>query len=184
MSRPEKDEILEAVLARTAPPRSTRRFALGGFLAACGVAALLFMLRPGSIRRGELVARGTAVSSPNFTPFCTAGSICRSGARLAFQVEGAGRRYFAAYARRPDGAIVWYFPSEPDGVSRDLAARPASGGVLSEGIQLSDDHPPGRYEVFGVFSTRPLTRDEIKASTTGDRGVESIALVKKELSIR
>ncbi len=49
---------------------------------------------------------------------------------------------FAAYAERPSGDRVWYFPTL-DGHMPEVPSRPHD--IVSEGIRLGDEHVPGPY---------------------------------------
>jgi hypothetical protein len=102
----------------------------------------------------EFTARGGSQAFAAFTPVQTDG-------KLLFDVHGTtGYRYFAAFSRRADGTILWYFPT-PDGTSVDLASQPTTG-VLDRSIVLGEEHQTGSYRLYGVFSQQPLTRDAIK----------------------
>jgi hypothetical protein len=110
----------------------------------------------------ELAARGGGDVTA-FEPTCPGAPAagCRTGDKLLFDVHGtSGYRYFAAFSRRPDGTIVWYFPTS-DGTSLDLSTHQRSG-VVDQGVVLGAEHPAGRYQIYGVFSRTPLTRQAIR----------------------
>jgi hypothetical protein len=157
MSRREKDEILDRVLAEVAPrPRWPRRAALGAFALAAAAAGVL-VLRPGA-PRDEFAARGGELS-PGFEVTCVPAP-CAIGSKLVFDITSrGGAAYFAAFARRGD-TLIWYFPSTSNARSRPL---PPGGGVLDTGIVIGAEHAPGSYEIDGVFSPVPLDRAEIRA---------------------
>ena len=84
---------------------------------------------------------------------------CTHGAKLVFDLHGTtGYRYFAAFAKRSDGMVLWYFPTSD---AESSVALPTSG-ILDQGIILGDDHPAGMYRVYGVFSRAPFTRAAIR----------------------
>jgi hypothetical protein len=149
------------VLARSAPPR--RRWWFGVVaVTVLSAAGLLLILRPTG---SEWTARGGG-PTPVIQLRCDgAPGECRSGDRLRFELLGeAPARYFAAFARRPDGAVIWYIPSEPDGSSVDLEAE--RDRMVGRQVVLGADHPPGRYEVTVIFSQRGFNRDAIRRALT------------------
>lgn len=88
------------------------------------------------------------------------GEACRPGDTLVFDLRPPyGARYFSAAALGPDGLLVWFYPSQTR-KSLDLAREDGSGlGVVLDPLQ-----PPGRYEIFGFFSSHPLEQEEIRAT--------------------
>jgi hypothetical protein len=177
LGRIEKDAILEAVLAGVTPRRRARWWLA---LAAPVVAAaiVLVVLWP---RHDDFTARGGTRAVATFKATCA--GACTRGAKLVFDVYGTtSYRYFAAFAKRADGTVLWYFPAA-DGASEAIAD--STHGVLEQGIVLGDEHPAGRYRVYGVFSTTPLTRSQIRerfdeATRTAGPGTE-IAIVDLEV---
>lgn len=187
LSGAEKEAILADVLAAVeqgaARPggreraRARRRPGWGIAVASAGAvaaAAIALVLLPRSPDRapGTFTARGretdpTAVAA-GFEVRCpgaAAAGRCRAGDKLLFEVSAGGRaRFFAALARRGD-TTIWYFPSLGRR-SLDLAEH-APRGVLDAGIVLGPEHVPGRYEIVGLFSSRPLSRDEARAAAAG-----------------
>jgi hypothetical protein len=193
LSRPEKEEILERVLAQVAPDR--RRRARKAWLAACvglGAAAALLLLVPRLAHRGpageeSFTARG-ADDRPSFRVDCldaSGAARCRAGARLRFEVSpGTRTRFFAAFARRQDGAVIWYFPDAPGGSSKDLS-RDLARGVLDSQVVLGPEHVPGSYQVEGIFSARPLDRTEVKRLLGADDPAQrqGIVVVERRLVV-
>ena len=167
LSRPEKEAILERVLADVAPrARSRGRLAIGALGLAAAAAGVL-VLRLGA-PRDELTARGGDLP-PSFEVSCVPAP-CASGGKLVFDVASTGgAAYFAAFARRDD-TLIWYFPSTPEARSRPL---PPGGGVLDTGIVLGSEHVPGSYRIEGVFSATPLDRAAIRALV--ERGDATVA---------
>jgi hypothetical protein len=166
LSRPEKEQVLELVLETVAPAQAFwQRRAFGWVLALSGAAALLLvpfaLLR--SARHGTFTAKG-GPAAPAMQLLCAghAPGHAARGDKLIFEVaRPAGARYFGAFAQRGDGAVIWYFPTTPEGTGLDLALH-AGGGVLDTGVVLGPEHTPGSYQVVGVFSDRPLDRNGIK----------------------
>jgi hypothetical protein len=190
MSRLEKDQTLEQVLRETGRSpllRARRAWLVAAISAAAGV-----LVAPSVWHRlapGEFQARGAApAATPTMTLRCLDGPLggrhaCRPGGRLAFEVVPAGSaRYFAAYAQRPDGAVIWYYPSK-DARSLDLAEG-AAHGLLGRAIVLGAEHVSGKYKVAGVFTTRAMTRGELKAELTRRAGQpRETVVVERELDI-
>ena len=177
------ERIFAAIEADSKPARRYFRpfaFALGGSLC---VLALLLLRRPAV---PEFAARGgPAPSGVAFRPLCAGASDahCKQGSALAFEVTaGAELQYFAAFAQRPDGAVVWYFP-EANGVSVRLD-RNASSPVLDRGARLGNDEPPGHYELYGVFSKQPLTRAQIKSALGADlQGTNGVNVLRRSFEV-
>ena len=104
---------------------------------------------------------------------------CARGGKLLFKVDSQGARRFAALARGDSGAVVWYFES--------LELEPApTGGLLPQGVPLGAEHTPGHWEVFGLFSERPLSKVEIRALLEADSGAgehKSVEIVHRSLEV-
>jgi hypothetical protein len=170
LSRPEKEDILDAVLAEVAPERSrsARHAWLGVALACTAAGVLTVVLAPKPMRQlaaEGFVARGGPDVEPQLSVLCAEDfgpGRCRSGSQFMFEVAGAQRwTHLALYAERSDDVVLWYVPAEPDGRSIALDDT-APLALLPEQVHLGDDHPPGRYEVVGVFSNRALDRGEVE----------------------
>jgi hypothetical protein len=168
LSRREKDVLFERVCAQLAPRRTFRRPAV--LLALAGAAAAILAL-PWVIRDGRrpldepFGARGAAQADFGLVCAGQPDGRCQQGQKLLFDLHLDPRssyRYFAAFARRDDGTVLWYFPDAPDGHSIELAGR-LSHGVLDRGVALDERHGAGHYQVIGIYSAVPLTRDVIKA---------------------
>lgn len=169
LSRIEKEQILDAVLAQAAPaPR--RRWWLA-VVPALAAAALLIVITPW--KHDDFTARGGGAPVAMFEPSAHAG-------KLVFDVHGTtGYGYVAAFAQRADGTILWYFPASETGTSAPLHM---IDGVLDRSIAMGSEHTPGTYRVYGVFSRAPLTRDQVRAQIEGmPRG--DVAVVQRELTL-
>lgn len=183
LSAAEKEDILTGVLARVEEPTPVQRrrallFSLSGAAAALAV-VLIVMIRPGG---DEFASRGGQPAA-SFEARCAGADgvrTCRAGDKLLFEVTGgSGAEYFAAFARRGDGAVIWYFPAE--GESSPALAERAPRGVLDSGILLGPEHPPGRYTVVGLFSPRPLSRDQVRETVAAP--ADDVIAVSRELEI-
>jgi hypothetical protein len=111
----------------------------------------------------ELQSRGKATAIPTLRLACletAQAGTCRIGDTLAFDIGGlpADRRHFAAFARRADGVVIWYFPTA-DGQSEPV--EPATG-LLKQAVRLGPPHVPGPYQIVVVFSRTAMTRADIK----------------------
>jgi len=166
LSRQEKDVLFERVLADLAPRRTLRRSAV----LALAAAALAIVLVPLAIRDRQdrnaaepFGSRGQA-SAPQLRLLCSGQSriVCRPGEKLMFDLQGSTYRYFAAFARRDDGTVLWYFPESATGRSIDTRDR-LVGGVLDRGVVLDATHAAGHYQVYGIHSAAPVSRADIKA---------------------
>lgn len=166
LSRVEKDRILERVLAEVAPARRFAPRPLHWVGAAAAVAGLVLvaaiLTRDG--REPELAARGGAAAVAGLAVSCpgSPSGACRPASTMVFDLSrSGGYRYFAAFGRRSDGTVLWYFPVA-GGRSVDLEAG-LRDGLLDRGVRLGADHPPGRYRIHGIFSVEPLDREAIRA---------------------
>jgi hypothetical protein len=187
----EKEAGFETVM-RTVE-RGRRRqsgWVLGGILAFAAAAVFVFV-RPGSQPVDEFGSRGSGKGQLALlcVPPATAagtpageGARCVAGGKLAFEVIGAEGQYFAAFAKRSDGTIVWYWPT-PDGQSLPVASF-ADKRAPHTAVALDAMHPPGDYQVFGVFSRKPLDRAQLKHALGDDlRGDGSIQVVQRSFSV-
>ncbi|HSR96901.1 MAG TPA: hypothetical protein VLM79_07625 [Kofleriaceae bacterium] len=184
LSRIEKEQIFARVVAEVAPSRWRSRTAWLtaslGVAVAAGVLLMAWPSRPAS--DDAFTARGGNVQ-PAFRIHCIIAAQeapCRSGAKLVFEVWPGAATYFAAFARRDDGAVIWYFPDQPTGVSKDL--RSLVHGILDTGIIVGPEHQPGSYEITGVFSPQPIDRAAIRA-IAGSPPTNLTSLVKRRMII-
>ena len=178
LSRVEKDQIFDrAVGVRS---RRVRWWWLAAPALAAGLAVVV--LAPWRAR-DEFTARGSSRPIAALRVACP--SACTGGSKLLFDVKGTtAYRYFAAFAKRDDGTVLWYFPSEGSATGVDLSQAPASG-VLDRGIVLGDEHPAGTYHVYGVFSNAPLTRAAIRDAFDAEHltAGEGTAVVAADLEV-
>jgi hypothetical protein len=177
LGRLEKEAVLEEVLGKVAPRKSARRW-LALAVPVIAVAVLVIWLVPRN-QPSDFTARGAGAHVAAFQPTCN--GECARDAKLLFDLQGTtGYRYFAAFAKTPSGGVIWY-------TSGRSLERELDHGVLVDAIVIGSDHEPGRYRVFGVFSDRELSRDEIKQLFDDEgraRAAPGIEVVERELVIR
>lgn len=151
LSRIEKDKIFDAALPNA---RKKMRWV---WLAVPALAAIVLVVVAPWRSHDPFTARGGGEPVGTMQASCTGG--CAQGGKLLFDLHGTtGYRYFAAFARRGDGPVLWYFPAKDGETS---IAVPANG-VVDRGIVIGPEHTTGTYRVFGVFSTEPLTREKLR----------------------
>lgn len=175
LSRIEKDALLEGVLP---PPRPRARWV---WLALPALAAVALILIAPWKTADDFTARGG--SQPVAALHVSCAAACTQGAKLLFDLHGTtSYRYFAAFAKRDDGTVLWYFPGDDVGTSVEV---PASG-VLDRGIVLGAEHPAGTYHVYGVFSRTPLTRVALRDAFDATRltAGSGTAVVTADVEIR
>lgn len=154
---------------------------------AVGTAAVMFLLLR-SDSGSQYASRGMGPHQARFSLACPDApdpEVCRSGDKLIFVVTAAQERnFFASFARREDGAVIWYFPS----TSQEPSIRVSSnrvGGVLQRGILLGPQHEPGRYQVTGIFSAKPLTQQQVKAALVANRtDQDNITVLSRDLTVQ
>lgn len=185
----EKEQQFEQIWRRVQPARKSRIgfwTALAAASSAATLALVLFFFYPTDRLEPEFTARGTEQTIPSFTLDCVdreSPGICRPGSKLSFTLESTDKdSYFSAFARRSDNTIIWYYPDRA-GNGLFVSSSP-DRLLLRQGIRLGQEQPPGKYEVFGIFSDHPLTRDDIKAALGHDlRGNGSLKVVRRTLVI-
>jgi hypothetical protein len=184
LSRLEKEQILDNVLAEVAPRRRSRLW-FAAMPAVAAAVVLLLVLAPWRSReQGDFTTRGAGHSFGAFKPACAHG--CSAGDKILFDLHGTtGYRYFAAFSQRADGTVLWYFPSSDDATSLDLS-RQLGSGVLDHGIVIGSEHSAGSYRVFGVFSNEPLSRAQIRDRFDAERVTAGpgTSMIEQELVVR
>jgi hypothetical protein len=187
----EKEQILDQVLSQVAQaePAETRfpwrvprwAFAALALVLVVPPALLLWRNRQGS----EFTARGGPGAAPALEPLCLGADggagACAQGGKLFFKLSPGRFQAFAALALAPDGKTLWYFPNDTLATSVDLA-RSKPSGILDQAIALDDRHAPGDYTLYGVFSERPLTKEEVRQAIQ-EPGRPGIAVVKRRLHV-
>lgn len=152
LSRVEKDALLDRV---TAPPPRRMRWAWLALPALAAAAVAVLVVKP-----SHDTDFGTRGGSGTFAALhVTCSPACTAGGKLVLDVHGTtGYRYVAAFAKRADGTVLWYFPATDDARSVEVPAN----GVLDRSIVLGPEHVAGPYQIYGVFSNAPLTRAAIR----------------------
>ncbi len=127
----------------------------------------MFFFRTSPAYRSEFLARGNSIGEASMRLACKGRDEailldktprCHYGDTLIFSLQSPkNESYFSAAALGVDGLLIWYFPSEADS---SLAVN--RGGIIGHGIVLGKEHLPGRYRVIGVYSPRPLSREEMR----------------------
>ncbi|HMF39570.1 MAG TPA: hypothetical protein VKQ32_02690 [Polyangia bacterium] len=165
---PVYDEVLEKVLARTAPARAPRRWlrivVLPG-IAVAGLAAWLLVARPAD---DGFSAKGTGGANGALAVGCapSGARACPVGGTLMFTVNAAlASGTLGAYAERvgdPAHERIWYFP---DGAGEAPTVAPGAGTtVVPRGIRVGPEHRPGRYRVTVWLADHPIARGEVDAA--------------------
>jgi hypothetical protein len=186
-----KEQLFERIYAQVQakPERRAWGALFGAFAGAAAVAAVALLL----VRSGqpEFQARGSHVAAaggPELVVSCPGASGCRVGSKLSFAVRfaepatTANAGYFAAFARRFDGTIIWYFP-EPVG-SSIAVPQTSEPELLDRAVLLGTEHVPGHYEVYGVFSRQALTREQLKLKVGEDlSGSPGVVVVRRPLEV-
>ena len=187
----EKESALKAVLEhvdREESPSRFRRFgvlptavklaAFAGFALVTIPIVVILSGSPGE-QGEEFLEKGALSEMPLFSIKCvdaahikdTAGfkNTCRPGDKIVFNVRPpTGQNHFSAFARREsDGLIIWYFPETEKGSSYALGA-PSPNRILSKGVVIGKEYTSGQYKVYGIFSQKPTTREEIKSQFDED----------------
>lgn len=186
----EKEEILENVLAQVARtesaparlPRTFPRWAFAALAVLLAVPAALLLRRDGRDR--AFTARGGSGGAPAVETSCIGRGgpgTCALGDKLVFKVAPGRFRAFAAVALAPDGTTFWYFPNDASARSVDLSVSSRSG-ILEQALTLDARHVSGDYVLYGVFSSDPLTREQVRDAIRGPAGPE-LVIVKRRLRI-
>lgn len=145
-------EHREQILERILPSPEVRRrrpwvSLLTLTLVPAVAAATILLVRVGGDKSpsSHVTAKGTA-ASPILEAHCPdrPPAQCQRGDRLIFEVNGVTPgALFGAYAERPSGERIWYFPT----LDGRLPEVPSGHGVIGEGIRLGDEHIPGPYSL-------------------------------------
>lgn len=161
MTRLETEEVLERVLQAT-PTRQRRVWLVWALPALASAALLLLLLDLREKRPPEFQDRGDQ-PAPSLEVYClgpqgrTTG--CRGGMKVVFEPHTTQPfSYLAAFSRRGDGTVLWYFPASATATSIPFVAeRP-----LDQAVVLGREHAPGTYELFALFSREPLSQEQMK----------------------
>jgi hypothetical protein len=172
LSGPQRDRVLEKVLAKTARPRSLRLkyVALVAPLVAAAAALILLPKAPRTAgEESKFSGKGSAGSSVEAT--CSSGSLsaCPVGSTLVFRFDGvSSAAYVHAYATPSPpsaGERVWYFPTSTVPAPRLVATVPAE--VLRKAVVVGPEHSASAYQITIVLNAQPLTRDQVLQPADG-----------------
>lgn len=136
----------------------------------------------------EFLARGGQSANATYSVKCLGAkgeTKCVQGNKLIFEVTPPEeQRYFAAFAKADDGTIIWYFPGDENTKSLKVEEN-KQRGILAKGIRLGAEHRPGRYELYGIFSSAPLARAQIRNYFDNKKEPKDVHLtvLKKNLSV-
>ena len=180
----EKEQVLDAVLGKLTGDVSASenssglrwkwRVIVGAATAVFAIVAALWIWNARSNEavsnlsnnagRDILTPKGSGAPSSFFYVRCIQGrsiGSCRPGARLAFGFNDLKPpAYFSAFAiRQTDDTVIWMFPTTATGLS---VLVPPNRKVLKQAILIDEHYPPGSYEIVGLRSAHPLTREQIK----------------------
>lgn len=168
---------MDTVITKTCPEKKQHTWAslwspvavriLTGAVVVCAVAVPAFFLVLKSEDNGGYTARGNA-NIHTFSVSCLGAEkkdSCQHGDKLVFRVKTSdNKQYFSAFCRNEaNGSVIWFFPSTADGKSLYLTDM-TQDGVIQRGIVIDQAFEPGIFEVFGLFSATPLTRDDVRAA--------------------
>ena len=167
------------MLAGVAGPRRRARWpAVLGTACAAAAALVLVLLSREDPDRDGFAPRGQGAASAELALVCDGG--CRRGDTVVLDLGAtAGFRYLSVFARGPGGQVTWYVDAA------DLETR-LRDGIFDRKIALAAGQPPGRYDIYGIFSDEPLTREAIRARFTpgaADIG-PGTAVITRELEVR
>jgi hypothetical protein len=163
LSGPQRDRILERVLAKTKP---SRRFRLKHvFLAApvAAAAAASILLVSQFWNRADFSPKGGAASVIEVT--CSEGplSACPIGSTLVFRFDEVSTpAYVQAYATPSssgEGERVWYFPTSS--VPAPQLTAKTSSELLRKAVVVGPEHSASAYQITVALSAEPLARDDL-----------------------
>ncbi len=156
----EKEAVFEAAF-QSAQPASQGVRAWGRWLALAGAVATAAVLLVVKLPDDGFQSRGPA--KPAVGVRCLRAGVkaaCSPGAKLLFEVRSDKPRFFSAFSISPGGTAIWYLPSEGEKAQPVL---PGAAKVLKRGYVLGEDHPPGDYTMYGLFTEAPMSKKALKA---------------------
>jgi hypothetical protein len=171
----EKESIIDAVIARTAPSKQRsiwEHFRTSAAMRAVVIAGCLLLAAPLVLLIGnkspienEFSAKGGS-AKPRFDVLCSEAKrehTCFKGNTLMFKVfPPDGQPWFGAFGKHTGTSlIVWYFPAREKDALISLAGK-RIGDFLKDGVVVGDEHSAGDYEIFGVFSSYPIKRADVR----------------------
>lgn len=194
----ERDQVFDQAVARAQGRASVRQGALwlqrlGLATGAAALGTLAFWLAVNAPNPADTDAnsgfahRGADSAAARLSMSCPDApgpGQCRVGDKLLFEVAApSDRPFFAAYARRGDGAVIWYFPARENEQSIEVADHHVAG-VLERGILLGAEHSVGQYQVTAIFSSQPMTQPLIKrAVASGELEPSAYTVLQRSFSV-
>jgi len=187
----EKEAILERIIDQTKAEKksepaswmSVRRLSYTAAAAVVLFAVPLLIYLALTPVPDEFISRGISGSPSGFTVACLGAGddgFCHPGDKLFFKVNAPeGKPFFSAFARRTDGTVIWYFPGEEFSHSIEVSKNNYEG-VLSVGVLLGSEHRPGYYVVFGLFSSRRLSKSQIREAVEEYGTVSGDIVLKRQ----
>jgi hypothetical protein len=163
LSGPQRDRVLEKVLAKTTRPRGLRlkHVALAAPLAAVAAVLILVGLRPPEHAEFSVKGRGGSMVEAS----CSNGplSACPVGSTLVFRFDGlsapAHVQAYATPSSPSEGERVWYFPTSTVPAPQLSAKAPSE--LLQKAVVIGPEHSATAYRITIVLSVHPLARDEL-----------------------
>ncbi len=193
----EKEAIIDAVLAKTLigkkrtlrhslwPPAVARALVIAGLLMAAIPVVVFLAHRTG--REDEFVARG-ADPKAIMAVRCIGArdeNTCKTGDTLAFKVRPPrDRHFFSAFSKNQNGgSVIWYYPAKEGDFSVSI---PDDGlaAVLENGILIGDEHVPGDYVIYGVFSEQRCRRRDIRQLFDGGNTKKVVGYTIMQTEVR
>lgn len=172
LSRPDKEDVLATVLARSAPKRAwwtlpSVRIAALAVATASAIVAVVW-LRPAD--DGDFTPRGTPASS--FELSCLTNGVagpCHEGSTVAFRLDTPTPGHFSALTITADGSALWYF--------HDVETR---SGVLDRAPVLPS-LPNGPLTIVGLFTSAPVDKATLRERL--ERADPSLTVVRRSLTV-
>ncbi len=183
LSVQEKENILDEVSKQQEAPQPTQQDKpfvhkwvwVPALMLATAVAAFIlvpfdFSFWNQSDSRDEFMSRGAGRKDASIELRCIkknkemakpeSSAPCGHGDILTFDIQMTPPcRYFSAAALGPDGVLIWYFPSD-----KETSQLAKEKGIIQRGIVIGDEHGPGAYQLFALFSSAPLSQEDAKIS--------------------
>jgi hypothetical protein len=126
-------------------------FGVKGARASTGEANLYaFCLNPANRSVSEIVEEGS----------------CGRDRLLQFSYSSNGENSYLFLFGIHDGKLFWYHPAPPD--RKSIPIKPgARDEILDGAVRLGVNHEPGRLCIYGLFTSRPIDREEIERCVMG-----------------
>ena len=175
----ERESLARSVLDDTAAKADGGRGRLRLRLAAAAIVGAAAVLLVVIALPNDLTPRSGQVGT-SFETICRPGPDCTVGGQLVFRVSNApeGFEHVAIFARRKDGLVIWYFPTDEYQMSTTFT----DSEWMDEGVALVGEHDPGLYIVHALVSTKPVTRATVRQMVEAG-GNESHELLRTEVML-